>query len=121
MLAAAASTGGGDGGGGGVSDAQQAQMQAQIDDYNLMLKQSFEEKERLAQEMEQVKKRVRAISRPERRVSQERGEPESRVKLIYACQPLDENRTVAEGSPRRFFARSVFVFMRHTPRPHCSH
>ena len=27
----------------------------QIDDYNLMLKQSFEEKERLAQEMEQVR------------------------------------------------------------------
>ena len=55
MLAAAASTGGGGGGGGGVSDAQQAQMQAQIDDYNLMLKQSFEEKERLAQQMEQVR------------------------------------------------------------------
>ena len=44
----------------------------------------------------QVKKRVRAISRSERRVSQKRGEPESRVKLIYACQPLDENRTVAD-------------------------
>ena len=44
----------------------------------------------------QVKKRVRAISRPERRVYQKRGEPESRVKLIYACQPLDENRTVAD-------------------------
>jgi len=55
MLAAAATTGGGGGGGGGVSDAQQAQMQAQIDDYNLMLKQSFEEKERLAQEMEQAR------------------------------------------------------------------
>ena len=34
---------------------QQAQMQAQIDDYNLMLKQSFEEKERLSQEMEQAR------------------------------------------------------------------
>merc|ERR1740124_966832 len=41
-------------GGGGVSDAQQAQMQAQIDDYNLMLKQSFEEKAKLAREMEQA-------------------------------------------------------------------
>ena len=30
-------------------------MQAQIDDYNLMLKQSFEEKERLSQEMEQAR------------------------------------------------------------------
>ena len=48
-LAAAAAGGGGDGGGGGMSDAAKAQMQSQIDDYNLMLKQSFEEKERLAQ------------------------------------------------------------------------
>ena len=54
MLAAGgAGAAGGGGGGGGVSDAQQAVMQAQIDDYNLMLKQSFEEKERLSQEMEQ--------------------------------------------------------------------
>ena len=40
--------GGGGGPGGGVSPEMQAQMQAQIDDYNLMMKQSFEEKERMA-------------------------------------------------------------------------
>jgi hypothetical protein len=33
-------------------------MQAQIDDYNVMLKQSFEEKARLAQEMEQERSLV---------------------------------------------------------------
>ena len=50
-LAAQAAGGGGGGGGpgGGVSPEMQAQMQAQIDDYNLMMKQSFEEKERMAQ------------------------------------------------------------------------
>ena len=49
-LAAQAAGGGGGGGGpgGGVSPEMQAQMQAQIDDYNLMMKQSFEEKARRA-------------------------------------------------------------------------
>ena len=36
---------------GALSAEQEAKMKKEIDEYNFMLKQSFEEKERLAQEM----------------------------------------------------------------------
>ena len=63
LLAAATAGGGGDGGGGAggaapLSDAAQKAMQTQIDDYNLMLKNSFEEKEKYAQEMQRERQEL---------------------------------------------------------------
>lgn len=71
----------GPGGGEGMSDAAKAAMQTQIDDYNLMLKQSFEEKEKLAQEMERERQEMLSRQDEAREQLQLKYEEERRAML----------------------------------------
>jgi len=77
----ASSGGGGSGGGGDLSEAAKAQMQSQIEDYNLMLKQSFEEKERLAQAMEKERRELLEKQDATRAELQRKYEAERRAML----------------------------------------
>jgi len=81
LLASGGGGGGGGGGDGALSAEQEAQMKAQIDDYNLMLKQSFEEKERLSQEMEQERQVLMQQREAERVELQQKYEAERRQML----------------------------------------
>lgn len=83
LKAQMAAGGGGGTGDGALTSAQQAKMQKEIDDYNFMLKQSFEEKERLAREMEQERQNMLA-RQAEEREAQRRKYEEERKQMLEA-------------------------------------